>query len=337
MVSSLKGTGNWTYGKKVLFNLLLNWKLQVDIALSGLSLINRACKDAGIESILLRAIHSEVAARAADRSSTAPTVPPLHHSIPAEYAEFADVFDEIAADSLPEHRPYNLKIDLEEGASPPLGRIYPLSEKELVALKDFIDKQLATGAITPSSSPHGALVLFVLKKSTPNWTLLTLTIYPIIRTDPPVDPDDPGADNNNNDLDDDSGGLPRGGPGGPGGPRSPISPDIPNEQRAMLELLYFTDQRKVNYTLSYLSGSAKEWFVPDILDPDLDSLPAWTSSFKSPCKDNFDVYDAQGEAEDSLGNLKMKETENIWFNTLAASTNWDSATYFCSSQISYSC
>ncbi|KAJ3872674.1 hypothetical protein F5051DRAFT_444971 [Lentinula edodes] len=38
----------------------------------------------------------------------------------------------------------------------------------------------------------------------------------------------------------------------------------------------------------------------------------------------------QGEAEDSLGNLKMKETENIrkyniWFNTLAASTNWDSA------------
>ncbi|KAJ3924701.1 MAG: hypothetical protein NXY57DRAFT_1033658, partial [Lentinula lateritia] len=77
---------------------------------------------------------------------------------------------------------------------------------------------------------------------------------------------------------------------------------------------YFTDQRKVNYTLSYLSGSAKEWFVPDILDPDLDSLPAWTSSFMALVKelqDNFGVYDAQGEAEDALGNLKMKETENI--------------------------
>ncbi|GAW06829.1 retrotransposon nucleocapsid protein [Lentinula edodes] len=180
--------------------------------------------------------------------------------------------------------------------------------------------------------------------------------------DPPVDPDDPGADNDNPDndnLDDDSGGLPCGepgdpsGPGGPGGPRSPISPDIPNEQRAMLELLlgfkgsilaalgrpsdsseskskvkepevfdgsdpqklktffvnlalvfndrpkYFTNQRKVNYTLSYLSGSAKEWTIL--------------------------VYNAQGEAKDSLGNLKMKETKHIRFNTLAASTNWDSA------------
>ncbi|KAF8831748.1 hypothetical protein HHX47_DHR1001045 [Lentinula edodes] len=137
---------------------------EVDIALVSAAVFNRACKDAGMEPILLRAIHSEVAARAADRSSATPTVPPLHPSIPEEYAEFADVFDEIAADSLPEHRPYDLKIDLEEGASPPLGRIYPLSEKELVALKDFIDKQLATGAITPSSSPHGAPVLFVPKK-----------------------------------------------------------------------------------------------------------------------------------------------------------------------------
>ncbi|KAF8824220.1 hypothetical protein HHX47_DHR8000238 [Lentinula edodes] len=203
--------------------------------------------------------------------------------------------------------------------------------------------------------------------------------------DPPVDPNNLGADNDNDNLDDNSGGLPRGepggpggpsGPGGPGGPRSRISPDIPNEQRAMLELLsgfkgsietlgtilaalshpsdsseskskvkepevfdgsdpqklktffvnlalvfndhpkYFTDQRKVN-----------------IPDPDLNSPPAWTSSFKALVKelqDNFSIYDAQGEAEDSLGNLKMKETKNIWkynirFNTLAASTNWDSA------------
>ncbi|GAW07753.1 hypothetical protein LENED_009765 [Lentinula edodes] len=59
---------------------------------------------------------------------------PQTPSNPAGCAEFADVFDEIVADSLPEHRPYDLKIDLEEGASPPLGRIYPSSEKELVTL-----------------------------------------------------------------------------------------------------------------------------------------------------------------------------------------------------------
>ncbi|KAF8830071.1 hypothetical protein HHX47_DHR2000551 [Lentinula edodes] len=94
---------------------------EVDIALVSAAVFNRACKDAGMEPILLCAIHSEVAARTADHSSTAPIVPPLPHSIPAEYAEFADIFDEIAADTLPEHRPYDLKIDLEEGALLPLG------------------------------------------------------------------------------------------------------------------------------------------------------------------------------------------------------------------------
>ena len=50
--------------------------------------------------------------------------------IPKDYADFADVFDKIAADSLPEHRSYNLKIDLEDA----LGHLYPLSKKELKAL-----------------------------------------------------------------------------------------------------------------------------------------------------------------------------------------------------------
>ncbi|GAV99848.1 hypothetical protein LENED_001332 [Lentinula edodes] len=135
--------------------------------------------------------------------------------------------------------------------------------------------------------------------------------------DPPVDPDD------HDDLDDDSGGLPRGEPGdpsgpggpggpggsgGPGGPRSPISPDIPNEQRAMLELL------------SGFKGSIETLAPFLLLSADL------PTALNLRVQDNFGVYDAQGEAEDSLGNLKMKETENIRkynirFNTLAASTN----------------
>ncbi|KAF8826377.1 hypothetical protein HHX47_DHR5000216 [Lentinula edodes] len=134
-------------------NLLLNWKLpRSTLHLLVLqSLI-------GLAKTLVWNPFSFMLSTLRSRPTppTAPTVAPLPHSIPAEYAEFAD--------ALPEHRPYDLKIDLEEGASPPLGRIYPLSEKELVALKDFIDKQLATGAITPSSLPHGALVLFVPKK-----------------------------------------------------------------------------------------------------------------------------------------------------------------------------
>ncbi|KAJ4469899.1 hypothetical protein J3R30DRAFT_3712710 [Lentinula aciculospora] len=36
---------------------------------------------------------------------------------------------------------------------------------------------------------------------------------------------------------------------------------------------YFTDQKKINYMLSYLGGSAKEWFEPDILDLNLSAMP----------------------------------------------------------------
>ncbi len=69
------------------------------------------------------------------------------------------------SEKLPEHRPYDLKINIEEGTSPPLGPIYSLSESELKALREFIDDNLRSGFITPSRSPHGAPVLFVKKKT----------------------------------------------------------------------------------------------------------------------------------------------------------------------------
>ena len=64
-----------------------------------------------------------------------------------------------------DHRPYDLKLTLEEGASPPpLGPIYPLAQEELLALHKFIDENTATGFIRPSRSPHRAPVLFIWMK-----------------------------------------------------------------------------------------------------------------------------------------------------------------------------
>ncbi|KAJ3560359.1 hypothetical protein NP233_g10892 [Leucocoprinus birnbaumii] len=85
-------------------------------------------------------------------------------SIPDEYHEFADVFSKSRADSLAPHRPYDLKINLEDGSQPPVGTIYSLSPSELEALREFIDEHLSIGFIRPTSSPHGAPVLFVKKK-----------------------------------------------------------------------------------------------------------------------------------------------------------------------------
>ena len=67
--------------------------------------------------------------------------------------------------TLPEHQPYDLHIDLEEGTKPPLGHLYSLSEAELKALYEFIDENLSSGFIWPTSSSHGAPVLFVKKKN----------------------------------------------------------------------------------------------------------------------------------------------------------------------------
>ena len=61
------------------------------------------------------------------------------------------------------------------------------------------------------------------------------------------------------------------------------------------------------------------------------SAAAWTLTFSALVKelqDNFGLYDAQGNAEEKLGSLRMKENEqiqkyNIRFNTLAVATGWD--------------
>ena len=62
------------------------------------------------------------------------------------------------------HHEYDLKINLEDSASPPLRATYSLSSSELSSLHHFLDEHLAMSFICPSSSAHTALVLFVCKK-----------------------------------------------------------------------------------------------------------------------------------------------------------------------------
>jgi len=48
---------------------------------------------------------------------------------------FQNVFEKKNADILLEHYPYNCAIDLWEGAQPPFGPTYNLSQNKLLALK----------------------------------------------------------------------------------------------------------------------------------------------------------------------------------------------------------
>ena len=80
-------------------------------------------------------------------------------SIPLEYHNYADVFSKSKADTLPPHRPYDVKINLKEGTSP----------AELATLHEFIDEHLKSGIIHPISSSYGAPILFVKKKNGQLW------------------------------------------------------------------------------------------------------------------------------------------------------------------------
>ena len=144
--------------------------LDVNIAFVGAATFHQICKESSVEPILLHAIHSKVAARSAKSDLAEPVKKTSEREdILEEYREFFDVFNEVQANVLTKHRPYDLKIDLEEGALPPLGHIIPLSPRELEALCEFLDTHLQTGFISPSNLPHGAPVLFAPKKDGKLW------------------------------------------------------------------------------------------------------------------------------------------------------------------------
>ena len=88
----------------------------------------------------------------------------LLSKVPPEYHEYLDVFSKSKSAHLPPRRPCDHKIELENGAAPPFGPIYSLSEVEQLALKTFIDENLSSGLIRPSQSPAGAPILFIKKK-----------------------------------------------------------------------------------------------------------------------------------------------------------------------------
>jgi len=62
------------------------------------------------------------------------------------------------------HNTYNLQINLEKSAQPPVGPIYFLLTSKQEVLKKFIEENLNIGFIQPTLFPHNTLVLFIKKK-----------------------------------------------------------------------------------------------------------------------------------------------------------------------------
>ena len=91
------------------------------------------------------------------------------------------------------------------------------------------------------------------------------------------------------------------------------------------------DQRKVNFTISYLQGIAIAHFENTLIEPDLIHPAVWDDNYKefvSELKTYFGAPGIDGEAESKLKNLVMKLNQHITkylveFNWLAAIMGWD--------------
>ncbi|THH06735.1 hypothetical protein EW145_g3878 [Phellinidium pouzarii] len=82
---------------------------------------------------------------------------------PAYLDEFADVFSEAGFEQLPEHRPWDHAIELKPDFKPSNCKVYPLNPKEQLALKEFINENLASGHICHSKSSMASPFFFIKK------------------------------------------------------------------------------------------------------------------------------------------------------------------------------
>jgi hypothetical protein len=71
----------------------------------------------------------------------------ISETVPVEYHKFLPLFSEVEANKLPPHHPYDHRIPLKEGFTPPFGPIYSLSWTELEALKKRLEENLSKGFI----------------------------------------------------------------------------------------------------------------------------------------------------------------------------------------------
>jgi len=65
------------------------------------------------------------------------------YNVPSKYHKFANIFSKVKAEVSTSHCFYNLKINLEESAQPPVA-IYSLSVSKQETLREFIEKNLNT-------------------------------------------------------------------------------------------------------------------------------------------------------------------------------------------------
>jgi Retrotransposon gag protein len=75
---------------------------------------------------------------------------------------------------------------------------------------------------------------------------------------------------------------------------------------------FASDEAKVAFALSYLKGTALDYFEPTLMDPD--ENPIWStdySEFTSELWTNFGPFNPEADAKNELDRLRMKDNQKI--------------------------
>ena len=95
----------------------------------------------------------------------APTDKDWREIVPSPYHKWKKVFSEQEATRMPSHQPWDIDIELVEGAPPSLDcKIYPLTSAEQGKLAEYIKDNMDKGYIRPSKSQYSSPFFFVGKK-----------------------------------------------------------------------------------------------------------------------------------------------------------------------------
>ena len=71
----------------------------------------------------------------------------IRKQVPQEYHKFTGLLSEDQASKLPYYRPYDFKIPIKEGFTPPFGPLYSLSKNKLEELQKYLKENLSKGYI----------------------------------------------------------------------------------------------------------------------------------------------------------------------------------------------
>lgn len=94
---------------------------------------------------------------------TPPTMQEILAKLPPEYHDLVRAFEPKDAETLPPHRPFDHKIELLPGHTPPNSRARAMSPNELLAVRKYIDEHLDKGFIRASTSSAAAPILLAKK------------------------------------------------------------------------------------------------------------------------------------------------------------------------------